>query len=120
MLYIGWIAVLSEWIGHEDVRISIPAAKTLANLDVNNDQEYSSCLYLLSPLTRSMKDREVDVVFIHGLLGGVFYTWRQRKKNPPIIGIKGKIDEKGMNLLEGLYLYAFQKFLILFLPTNTF
>ena len=25
--------------------------------------------------------RGVDVVFLHGLLGGVFYTWRQQDKD---------------------------------------
>lgn len=97
--FLGWIAILSEWINHEDVRVSIPAAKTLANLDVDNDQEYSRCLYLLSPLTRQSKDREVDVVFIHGLLGGVFYTWRQRNKDQQTLGLMGKKDNKGKSFL---------------------
>lgn len=96
----GWIGVLAEWINHEDVRVSIPAAKALANLDVDNHNEYSRCLYLLSPLMRSNKDYDVDVVFVHGLLGGVFYTWRQRKRDPQAVGILGKKNGKGRNLLE--------------------
>lgn len=69
----------------------MPAAKALANLDFDNDQEYSRCLYLLSPITRSPKDSDVDVIFVHGLLGGVFYTWRQRIRDAHAIGILGKV-----------------------------
>lgn len=101
----GWIAVLSECINHEDVRVSIPAAKALANLDFDNHHDYARCLYLLSPLTRSTKDRDVDVVFIHGLLGGVFYTWRQRNRDAQVVGIMGKSDKKGMILLGDLTRY---------------
>lgn len=96
---IGWITVLSEWVNHEDVRVSIPAAKTLANLDFDNDHEYSRSLYLLYPLTRTTKDREVDVVFIHGLLGGVFFTWRQRGRDSNFVGLMGKKNKKGTNLV---------------------
>lgn len=93
---------MSEWINHDDVRVSIPAAKTLANLDFDNEYEYSRCLYLLSPLTRTTKHPEVDVVFIHGLLGGVFYTWRQRNKDTQVLSLMGKKNEKGTSCFKSL------------------
>ncbi|XP_056641518.1 protein SERAC1 isoform X1 [Diorhabda sublineata] len=74
----GWIGILSEWMHHSDVRIAIPAAQALFNLDSDNDVVFSKRLYLLHPVTRTAKDQDMDVVFVHGLLGGVFYTWRQR------------------------------------------
>lgn len=98
--FLGWITVLSEWVNHEDVRVSIPAAKTLVNFDLDNEHEYSSTLYLLSPLKRTTKDREVDVVFVHGLLGGVFFTWRQRGRDSNVVGFMGKKNQKGTNLFE--------------------
>ncbi|XP_060524697.1 protein SERAC1 isoform X2 [Cylas formicarius] len=77
----GWIGILAKWTHHEDIRISVPAAKALANLDRDNEAQYSSSLYLLHPLHKSNYTENADVVFIHGLLGGVFYTWRQRTNN---------------------------------------
>lgn len=92
------------------MRVSIPAAKALANLDFDNEKEYSPCIYLLSPLTRPSKDREVDVVFIHGLLGGVFYTWRQRRRDFQKLGLRGKINRKynyNLATIKRMYYYFF-------------
>lgn len=74
---------------HEDVRISIPAARALANLQ-NEEESYKRHLYLLYPNYVGNKKPKVDVVFVHGLLGGVFFTWRQRTKTDVTIGLMGK------------------------------
>ncbi|XP_028129423.1 protein SERAC1 isoform X2 [Diabrotica virgifera virgifera] len=74
----GWIGILSSWMHHSDIRIAIPTARALANLDPDNDATFGRRLYLLHPVTRNTKEHELDVIFVHGLLGGVFYTWRQR------------------------------------------
>lgn len=91
----GWIGVLAEWLKHDDVRVSIPAAKALANLDLDEDPMYFQRLYPLYPTGRTDKNPVVDVVFVHGFLGGVFYTWRQRRKNQNPIGVLGKKGKSG-------------------------
>ncbi|CAG9823525.1 unnamed protein product [Phaedon cochleariae] len=90
----GWIGILSEWVKDENVRISIPAARALANLDMDENVYYSQRLYLLHPVMRTAKKQDVDVVFVHGLLGGVFYTWRQRNKQKTAVGIIGKNEKR--------------------------
>lgn len=77
---------------NNDIRISSSAAKSLANLDVDDRDEctYPQKVYLLYPMLRSDNDPDVDVVFVHGLLGGVFYTWRQRlKEDDGALGLIG-------------------------------
>ncbi|CAG9768868.1 unnamed protein product [Ceutorhynchus assimilis] len=95
----GWIGVLSSWANHADIRISIPAARALANLDDDNAAQYPSNLYILHPLNRTKKCQDIDVIFVHGLLGGVFFTWRQRRKNQNTLGFIGK---KTLNRKESL------------------
>ncbi|XP_043278487.1 protein SERAC1 isoform X2 [Venturia canescens] len=76
----GWIGILAAWSRHPDVRLSAPASRALANLDTdeNPNEKYPRRVYLLHPQHRVTNSPKLDVIFIHGLLGGVFVTWRQR------------------------------------------
>lgn len=67
----GWIGVLSRWTRNPDIRIQVTAAKALANLDVDDTypSEYRAKVYPLYPLIRSRQKPQLDVIFIHGLLG---------------------------------------------------
>lgn len=64
----------------DDLRIAGPAAKILINLDEDDSHEgkYKRRVYLLQPIHRGFAKSNVDVILVHGLLGGVFFTWRQR------------------------------------------
>lgn len=92
-MVLGWIGVLAGWLKNSDIRISTSAAQSLANLDSdgNCDCTYPRGVYVLYPTLRNESDPEVDVVLVHGLLGGVFYTWRQRTNNEEsTLGLLGK------------------------------
>lgn len=55
------------------------AARTLANLDRETVQEkYQDGVYVLHPQYRSSQPIKADVLFIHGLMGAAFKTWRQQ------------------------------------------
>ncbi|KAK2576698.1 hypothetical protein KPH14_005359 [Odynerus spinipes] len=76
----GWIGILVAWSKNKDIRLSVPAGCALANLDIdtNKNAKYPRHVYLLHPLRRTEIVPKLDVIFLHGLLGGVFITWRQR------------------------------------------
>lgn len=76
----GWIGTLVEWSQSNNVRLSAPASRALANLDIDENKyvKYPRCIYLLHPLHKTTTNINLDVIFLHGLLGGVFITWRQR------------------------------------------
>ena len=78
----GCIGLLAQWAQHPNIQLSIPASRALANLDVDGTPniKFSSHLHLLYPTMRHFDLPKLDVVFIHGLLGGVFVTWRQRDR----------------------------------------
>lgn len=91
----GWIGVLSKWLGHEDIRVSLPASCALTNLDPNSVYKFDKLIYRLHPVYRNKERVKADIVFVHGLLGGIFFTWRQRDNKNVAIGLMGKPKGNG-------------------------
>lgn len=91
MSLIGWIGILLRWSRSDDIRLSAQAISALANLDTdgNDKAKYPQSVYLLYPLHRVHATTKMDVVFLHGLLGGVFITWRQRDENTSALEVIG-------------------------------
>ncbi|XP_073997793.1 protein SERAC1 isoform X3 [Rhodnius prolixus] len=83
-LYVtGWIGVLAKWVNDTDNRLSVPAATVLTNMDRDCGTKLGKNLYLLHPTHRQIQETTaVDVVLVHGLLGGIHYTWSQRQACP--------------------------------------
>ena len=79
----GFIGILSQWKNDPNLLVTLPATRALANLDCRFGPKFAPGIYLmlndatLKPGQPIEKSKGVDVVFLHGLLGGAFYTWRQ-------------------------------------------
>ena len=71
--------ILSKWHRSEVATVSQPATKCLSNLCsvYNHSPVYGPHLYPLHPPLSSSEPSAVDIVFVHGLLGGAARTWRQ-------------------------------------------
>lgn len=76
----GWIRQLAEWTKDCNLKIQVNSIKALTNLDRDdpNSFHYSQKIYPLHPKMRTKTKPVADVVLIHGLLGSVFVTWRQK------------------------------------------
>ncbi|XP_008310916.1 protein SERAC1 [Cynoglossus semilaevis] len=78
----GWISVLAEIMQSPHIMQASHAARALANLDRETVKEkYQDGIYILHPQTRSNEPIKADVLFIHGILGAAFKTWRQKDRN---------------------------------------
>ncbi|XP_063221738.1 protein SERAC1 isoform X2 [Bacillus rossius redtenbacheri] len=80
----GWVGVLAESARSPSMRLSAPAQRALVNLDRDEKVPgtYHPHVYLLHPTHRQETPVAVDVVFVHGLLGSIYVTWRQRDRAP--------------------------------------
>ncbi|XP_037304920.1 protein SERAC1 [Pungitius pungitius] len=77
----GWISALAEMTQSPHVMQASHAARALANLDRETVKEkYQDGVYILHPQTRSNQPIKADVLFIHGILGAAFKTWRQKDR----------------------------------------
>ncbi|KAM4522682.1 protein SERAC1 [Odontesthes bonariensis] len=75
----GWLSVLAEMMQSPHVIQASHAARALANLDREAVKEkYQDGVYILHPQTRDNQPIKADVLFIHGILGAAFKTWRQK------------------------------------------
>ncbi|KAM4633080.1 protein SERAC1 [Polymixia lowei] len=75
----GWVPVLAEMMQSPHIMQASHAARALANLDRETVKEkYQDGVYVLHPQTRDNQPIKADVLFVHGLLGAAFKTWRQK------------------------------------------
>jgi hypothetical protein len=77
----GWIYLMSKWQSDDDLRIQVFASTFLNNLDKYDKRKliYRPKLYPLYPRGKHIKNPDLDLVFVHGLLGGIWITWRVQK-----------------------------------------
>ncbi|NXC40116.1 SRAC1 protein, partial [Penelope pileata] len=81
----GWVSVLAEVMKSPHVIQSSHAARALANLDRETVQEkYPDGVYVLHPQYRSSQPIRADILFVHGLMGAAFKTWRQQDMDQPL------------------------------------
>uniref|UniRef100_A0A1A8MWX0 Protein SERAC1 n=5 Tax=Nothobranchius TaxID=28779 RepID=A0A1A8MWX0_9TELE len=78
----GWLPVLAEMMQSPHIMQASHAARALANLDRDAvTEKYQDGVYILHPQTRDNQPIKADVLFIHGILGAAFKTWRQKDRN---------------------------------------
>uniref|UniRef100_W5KG27 Protein SERAC1 n=1 Tax=Astyanax mexicanus TaxID=7994 RepID=W5KG27_ASTMX len=75
----GWVSVLAEMVQSPHIMQASHAARALANLDRDTEvQKYQDGVYVLHPHCRTNQPIKADILFVHGLLGAAFKTWRQK------------------------------------------
>lgn len=75
----GWVSLMAEAMKSSHIIDVSHAARALANLDRDSVREkYPDGVYILHPQFRTSQPIKADVLFIHGLMGAAFKTWRQQ------------------------------------------
>ncbi|XP_030105707.1 protein SERAC1 isoform X2 [Mus musculus] len=78
IVHSGWVSLMAEALKSSHIMEASHAARTLANLDRETvGEKYQDGVYVLHPQCRTSQPIKADVLFIHGLMGAAFKTWRQ-------------------------------------------
>ncbi|MBZ3871296.1 Protein SERAC1 [Sciurus carolinensis] len=86
IVHSGWVSIMAEALKSRHIMEASHAARTLANLDRETVQErYQDGVYVLHPQYRTSQPIKADVLFIHGLMGAAFKTWRQQDSERSLI-----------------------------------
>ncbi|XP_069090675.1 protein SERAC1 isoform X1 [Pleurodeles waltl] len=81
----GWVSLLTEEMKSPHIIQCSHAARALANLDRDTVKErYPDGVYVLHPQCRTSQPIKADILFVHGLLGAAFKTWRQQDSDHPL------------------------------------
>ncbi|XP_077497959.1 protein SERAC1-like isoform X2 [Amblyomma americanum] len=92
----GWVGILARWLRSPEVLLSFPAGRALANMDTDalSPTEYWDGVYLLHPQYRNREPSvTADIIFVHGLLGSVFKTWRQHDSQGTLNKLESLLEE---------------------------
>ncbi|XP_021247271.1 protein SERAC1 isoform X4 [Numida meleagris] len=90
-----WVSVLAEVMKSPHIIQSSHASRALANLDRDTVQEkYPDGVYVLHPQYRSSQPVRADILFVHGLLGAAFKTWRQQDIDQPLDKKASEVQEE--------------------------
>lgn len=79
----GWIYLLSNWQHDDDLRVQVLASTALNNLDKYETSGfvYQPKLYPLYPRGKVNEKPALDIIFVHGILGGIWITWRVQRES---------------------------------------
>lgn len=105
----GWVYLLSKWQHDDDLRIQVLASTALNNLDrfETSGFVYQPKLYPLYPRRKVNEKPALDLIFVHGILGGIWVTWRVQRESDMLEIVKAKqppFDSKLRNLAsEGVF-----------------
>lgn len=91
----GWIYMLSNWQRDDDLRIQVFAATSLNNLDKFDTSGfvYQPKLYPLYPRGRINERPALDLIFVHGILGGIWITWRVQRDSDMLQKVSQVLEE---------------------------
>lgn len=87
----GWLNLLSSLQSDEDLRIQVLASTSLNNLDKYDTSGfmYQPKLYPLYPRGKINEKPALDIIFVHGILGGIWITWRVQRESDMLESDKG-------------------------------
>lgn len=80
-----WPETFLEWLYHEDDdelgnskdgMLQLEAIRAISNMQPERKWKYPNGIFLLYPTCRRRWEAQMDIVLVHGLLGGPLRTWR--------------------------------------------
>ena len=81
-----FIPLFLRWKQGESFALRIIADRCLYNLDKPRNENLLDGIFILHPNTRQNCEPDVDVIFIHGINGSPFHTWREKNSTNQGLG----------------------------------